>query len=483
MTDAVGVLEGMARYDGIQRHVFVRIGTCRDAIYLDLGNKTWEAVEVTSSGWKLVDRPGARFRRPSGLLPLLPPDPEAGSLSSQLRPLINVGDDQTHCLVTAWLLAALRDRGPYPIAVIQGEQGSAKSTLARVLRSLVDPSTAPLRRPPRDEHELTIAANNAWIVAYDNLSGLQPWLSDALCTLATGGGFSARKLYTDSDEVLFDATRPVILNGIDDLLTRADLTDRAVVFSLPQIPERERRDEERLWAEFEAARPRILAALLTCVSTAMRNLREVQLTSSPRMADFARWVIAAESALGWQPGFFLTAYSGNRTEAIELGLDTDLVASAVRELVSEGPWDGTATDLQETLTERAPDKLVKGRTGWPKSPRALADRLRRLAPSLRAVGIGITFAREPRTRRRLISIRTNHAIGTDISVPNVPGDQRPINTATHGTHVDAPGQLGDVPRPHESAEGMKGADHDGVDTETDDRSRADPTDEREQGVL
>ena len=71
------------------------------------------------------------------------------------------------------------------------------------------------------------------------------------CRLATGGGFAVRQLYTDQDEVLFDAARPVILNGIEDIVTRPDLADRAILLMLEPIPEERRRPKQELWAAFE----------------------------------------------------------------------------------------------------------------------------------------------------------------------------------------------------------------------------------------
>jgi hypothetical protein len=104
-----------------------------------------------------------------------------------------------------------------------------------VARRLIDPNGAPLRSEPREIRDIMIAATNGWIVAYDNLSRLPDWLSDALCRLSTGGGFSTRELCSDTDEVLFEAQRPVALNGIEELATRADLLDRAVLVYLPRI--------------------------------------------------------------------------------------------------------------------------------------------------------------------------------------------------------------------------------------------------------
>ncbi|MBX3552903.1 MAG: hypothetical protein KF697_10620 [Pseudolabrys sp.] len=196
------------------------------------------------------------------------------------------GSDADFVLVVAWTLACLRNRGPYPVIVLSGEQGSAKSTSA-ILRALLDPNTAPLRALPREDRDLFIAASNGHVLAFDNVSGLPAWISDTLCRLATGGGFAVRQLYSDQDEVLFDAARPVILNGIEDIVTRPDLADRAVFLTLEPIPEQRRRPEQELWAAFDTERPRILGALLDAVAKGLAMLPQTRLDKLPRMADYA----------------------------------------------------------------------------------------------------------------------------------------------------------------------------------------------------
>ena len=172
-----------------------------------------------------------------------------------LRSFLNVKSDADFVLAAAWLLGCLSDRGPYPALGLSGEQGSAKSSFARILKDLVDPHTVSLRSLSRDERDLFIAANNGYVLAFDNVSTIPAGMSDTLCRLATGGGFSTRKLHTDQDEVLIDVTRPMILNGIEDFFARADLADRAILLTLEAIPEERRRTEAELWATFEAERP------------------------------------------------------------------------------------------------------------------------------------------------------------------------------------------------------------------------------------
>jgi putative DNA primase/helicase len=136
------------------------------------------------------------------------PEPEGGSSIEELRRFVNVRSDDDFTLVVAWLVMALRPRGPYPTPVANGEQGSGKSVFCRMLlRSLVDPSAAPIRAIAKDDRDLIVSAINSWVLAFDNLSTILGWLSDALCRLATGGGFATRMLHTDHEEMIFEGAR------------------------------------------------------------------------------------------------------------------------------------------------------------------------------------------------------------------------------------------------------------------------------------
>ncbi|HKC63803.1 MAG TPA: DUF3854 domain-containing protein, partial [Pyrinomonadaceae bacterium] len=385
--EAIGVLQGVARFKGEMRDVYTRLAEHEGAIYLDLCDENWRVVQITRDGWKVADESPVKFRRTRGMLPL--PEPTRGNGLSLLRSLVNVTDHDWP-LVLAWLVTTFRPNRPFPVLALHGEQGSAKSTAARILRALVDPNKAALRSEPRDERDLMIAATNGWLVALDNLSRVQTWLSDGLCRLATGGGFATRELYANDEEVLFDAMRPVLLNGIEELATRSDLLDRAIILNLPTITEDRRRSERDVWGEFEQARPAILGALLDAVSHALRNLENVRIERLPRMADFALWATAAEEALGLPLGAFMAAYTGNREAANDLALEASPVVPAVIAFVErEKLWTGSATELLKELNALAGDEAQK-QQGWPKRGNILSGILRRLAPNLRNAGVGFS---------------------------------------------------------------------------------------------
>jgi hypothetical protein len=403
LQDALNVLAGKAIYEGPEHAVAVRFAEHEGAIYLDLVDDHWRTVQITPHGWTVVSDTPVKFVRKRGMLPL--PEPVGGGRLDELRALVNLPDDDAWMLYVAWLVAACRPGRPFPVLVVNGEQGSAKSTLCKMARALIDPNLASLRRPPREDRVLLIAATNGWIVAFDNLSGIAPALSDALCLLATGGGFGTRELYTDDEEKLFDAMRPIMLNGIEDLATRADLLDRALNLTLPVIPDDKRQDESELWKQFDESRPRILGALLDAVSAALKNLPNVRLASKPRMADFALWIVAAEAALRWKRGAFLTAYNRNRGQANELALESAVISAPVLSLMNgRDLWSGTAGEMLKELEARHTDDQTRKRKEWPTGPRKLSGDLRRLAPNLRRVGINVVFDKKSSGKRRVFQL-------------------------------------------------------------------------------
>ncbi len=236
-------------------------------------------------------------------------------------------------------------------------------------------------------------AHNNRIVAFDNLSYMPQWLSDALCRLATGSGDAYRAHYSNDEEFIFDAKRPIILNGIEEVATRGDLLDRSLTVNLPFIDPKERKDEKTYWKEANEARPRILGALLDAVSMALRNLSSVKVDELPRMADFALWVLACEELLG-PKGTFLAAYTRNRGESIAVELEASPVASAlIHYMQNAKTYVGTASQLLESLkacTEEETTRLP----GWPKNARSLSGKLKRLAPSLRQKGLSVILDRD-----------------------------------------------------------------------------------------
>jgi len=395
IADAIAELRGHAVYDGREEQVFRRLACHDGKIYLDLCNSEWSVVEITAERWQVIARSPVYFVRAKGMAPL--PVPLAGGRIEQLLRLINI-DDSDRPLLVGWILGTFMGNGPYPVLIILGEHGSSKSLLMRMIRMFIDPSNSLARSLPRTERDLAINASNSWIVAYDNVSFLPDWMSDAICRLATGGGFGIRENYTDDEEMIFKSKRPVMLNGISEIATRPDLLDRAIIVTLPVIPDDERRTEADIWGDFHEAYPSVLGALLNAVSLGLKKVGEVKLDSLPRMADFAKWVVAAMPGLDLNPEDFLKAYSENRESINEIVLESSPIARWILKLVGDGDWTGTATDLLDELNSWADDRTQRS-ISWPKNARSLSAMLKRIAPNFRKKGVDIQMYREEGERR------------------------------------------------------------------------------------
>ena len=387
IADATSILDGEATFGGEQHSVWLRTASFEDRIYIDIGDETWRAIEIDSNGWRIVENPPVRFRRPKTMMPM--PIPDASGDAQQIRNFINV-DVQTRQLILAWLVAALRPTGPYPVVALHGEQGTGKSTVARLLRMLVDPNAALVRRMPNEPRDLASMATNSWVLAADNISHLPPWLSDALCVLSTGGAFAARSLFTDSDESVFTAQRPILATGITDYINRSDLLDRTLSITLEPIPESDRRQERLMMAEFELAKPRILGGLLNAVSCGLRRIDSVRLESLPRMADFLAWAEACGPSLGLCEGDFPAIYTEHRKSLNAMALESQTIAKTILDHMPLSGWTGTATDLLDWVSHHAPEEQRKMRD-FPRNATVMGNQVRRVAPNLRAAGLDVQF--------------------------------------------------------------------------------------------
>ena len=407
--ETVRQFEGEAYLNSPVEMVHIRYAQFGNKIYIDLANDRWEQIRITKDGCSIISSTESpvRFIRAPGMLPL--PHPVFGKSLNPLWDFLNINHHGDRVLIVSWLIGAMRPGGPFPILILQGEQGSAKSTMARILCSLIDPAMIISRTLPRSERDLAISANKSWVLNFDNLSRLSPWISDAFCRVSTGGGLATRTLFTDDSEKLFRLKRPLILNGISDIATRHDLADRALIVSLPPIPEDKRRSEREILRSWLHVRGGILGALCDAVSAALRNIGGVKLEKVPRMADFAEWVTAAEPALPWENGTFLKGYIYNRECLVDIALEADPVGTAVMELMGEyAEWSGTPTDLLNALNKIVP-KVLQRKNTWPKRPNTLSSRLSQVAPALRKKGI--EFEKSKSGQRKITITKTAKRTG------------------------------------------------------------------------
>lgn len=385
LATVINTLGAIGKFKGKQYSLYLRCASYQDAIYIDLCNDQWQVIKVDATGWQLLKKSPVMFTRNKNMRPL--PAPEGIGDLSKLWKYLNIPEkDQLRLL--CWLLDSYRSETPYPILELVGEQGSAKSSTQRHLRDLTDPNKVALRGRPKSVEDIYVSAANNHVVSFENLSYLSPEQQDACCTLATGGGFATRQLYTNGEESVLETKRPLIINGINHVATQPDMTERTLTIELPVISMENRRDELTLDAGWHKDYPEIFTGVLKLFSQALAILPSVKLEKKFRMADFQKLGEAIAQALGYPEGHFSKLYGESVADGVDRSLETYGISNALQVLIADqksGEWEGTVLALKASL------ECLHGvdRSNWPKSPRGLSNQLKRIAPGLRRYGITI----------------------------------------------------------------------------------------------
>ncbi|NJL05608.1 MAG: hypothetical protein HC911_12050 [Chloroflexaceae bacterium] len=434
ITGAIRILAARARTSAV-RQLHSRIAHEGGSIWLDMGNR--RAIQITPHGWQVVNDPPVLFRQAPGALPLPAPQ-RGGNLVELLRPLANVASETDLHLLAGWLVGTLVPTGAYAFLALSGRQGSGKTTLSTHLRNIIDPNESAVAAFPEKPEELTLIAREAGVLAFDNISRLNRNESDHLCRLSTGAAIRKRQLHTDADIVQISAKVPVILNGIPDLNgTAPDLDSRILAVMLVR---RERNTPMRhVDAAFAAAHPWLLGAVCDAAATAMRSSYTAE--NLPRLADFTEWVERAAPALGWEGGYFTSLMEQQAEQHAAAAVENSTLARWLLDLLTEQQeWQGTATELRAALlnSKEAGDKHP---LDFPKTPKLLAQELRRIESSLQMQDIEIGFIRRPGGRERIISLSFSNnrnlcvTASQSLSLPDNNALNPASNAASHQRHT------------------------------------------------
>jgi hypothetical protein len=381
--EALSTLSGLGRFDGQCLPVHIRVAGSSGQYFLDLAIPGDSRIICIEPGrWFICDSPAVMFTRPEAMQPL--PMPIKGGSISMLWKIANIPENQ-RLLVLAWLVECLRPGTPFPLIELMGEQGTAKSTTHTALRRLIDPNACDLRTAPKSAEDVFVGAGASWIVCYENVSHLSAQIQDALCTVATGGGYAKRKLFTDADESIINVKRPVGINGISAAVTAQDLIDRTLSIEMPVV--RERVEVTGLWQAYEAERGQLLGALLDIAAKALALLPSMRLPAGdkPRLVEFALLGMAVAEAVGHSGAEFMMQFTASRQESIARTIDASPVAGAVLEWFERHPYGrrSSAKALMGEIEHFRPTYC----DAWPKSAKGFADALRRAAPALRQLGV------------------------------------------------------------------------------------------------
>ncbi len=377
LADMLNVVEGDALRAG-PVPVDLRVAARDGVLYIDRGTPTAAAIRVSAAGWDVTRTPPVVFRRTALSASL--PEPVRGGTLAGFRDLLNVNDAGFRLLI-GWLLAGFLPAIPHPILALLGQQGTAKTTALRLLLSLLDPSTAPVRTPPTDPAAWAVTAAHSWAVGLDNVSNLPGWLQDALCKAVTGDGIVRRALYSDNDVSVLAFRRVLALTSIDPGSLQGDVADRMLTVELEPIRKEQRRTDRAVHAAFEDLWAETLGGVLDLLARVLGVLPGVHLAEHPRMADFACVLAALDQVTGWTT---LTDYLRLSDETAYSVIEGDAFISAVLGLAErEVIWTGSARELLAVITPERPPR------GWPTTPQKVGGIIKRSTPALALAGVQV----------------------------------------------------------------------------------------------
>ncbi len=396
--EALGTLMAKAQFENEAKRVYLRLARVDNKVVFNLADERGTQVVADKDGWSIANKPLAAFINTSSMAKMPIPEKGDGTAFAQFQKLMGLNDDNFHRIL-AFLICCLRPEGPYLFLLLEGEQGSGKSLLSELIKKMVDWGQARNLRLPSDSRDLMIQAQSSHLIVFDNVSGIKPEISDALCSLSTGGGLATRKLYTDNELQIFDEIRPFIINGITGTANRPDLLERCLSLRLPSMRDSQRQDEGNLRDNFYALLPRLMGELFDIVSCAIRRLDEVETPKAFRMADAAKWLVAAEPETGLPEGALLKALSGSQKDIVLELMASDPLAIALTKVASPRPFNGTLGDLYDRLEISRP----KYDRYFPNSSSQLSKALARNRKALETFGIMVEIG--PKIRKgRMVKV-------------------------------------------------------------------------------
>lgn len=380
---ALSILEGKACFNGEKIILENRVALRDDVIWYDLANKEWQAVKITPNGWEIVDEPPILFRRYSHhqaqILPV--------KINADLKifdKFVNLARSEEVKLLLVYLVSCFIPDIAHPIPILYGPQGAAKTTLGRMLRSVIDPSSIGVLSMPTAVSDLIQQISHHWFAFFDNVTTMPDWASDSLCRAVTGEGFSKRELYSDDDDIIYNFRRCIGLNGINVAAKKPDLLDRGILLKLERISGDKRKSEKLIWEEFDELKPKMLGGIFDALSRAMKLYKNVKLNKVPRMADFTFWGCAIAEALGFSQDEFLKIYYANIDQQNDEAIEESSVAMAILSFMKNRvEWEDSASVLFQQLDLIAESENLNDRgSGWPGSASALSREINQMSANL-----------------------------------------------------------------------------------------------------
>jgi hypothetical protein len=406
LKNLINISSAKAKFGGEKKQVYLRAANVNGIIYLDLCNDNWEALKISANEITKASAREIKFQRQPHMKELLVDLHADLSDINRIFKYVEVGDDDEKILLRSHLVLFLLDGIATCILVIHGPQGSGKTIRMRIIKELVDPSLLKVLSLGKDITQLVQQVSHHYLPFYDNVRQISKPVSDLICRLVTGEGFSKRELFTNDEDIIYSLKRKVAFDGINLVGQEPDFMDRSFTLGFERIPKNKRRTEEDLFKEFDKEKSLITGAIIKLLQKALSLINEINLTELPRMADYCKWGEAVSRAYGNKEGAFVNAYFNKIEKTNDEVIESNAVGLCIIELMDvlekferKSEWLGTPSELYIRLSKIAENLKLEKAWDWPKGHNALTWRLNEIATNLLERGIKVTTGIRIGTKR------------------------------------------------------------------------------------
>ena len=431
--NAISLLRSQAIHNGTPHEtVYNRIAMTDEAIYYDLATPDWKFIKITKEGMEIVDyneNMPVFVRKQQQKEQVKPLSVERDALDDLVK-LLRI-QDKDRQIFKIHLISMFLEAYPIPLMIILGEHGSIKTTIAKSVKRIIDPSGENISSLPTKIEDLILHLANRYLANFDNVSGINDEVSDILCKAITGEGQSKRKLYTDADEIIFSYRRKLVLNGIFPYLDRTDLRDRMIRYETLPVKDTERISESEFNKHLAEIVPYTLNQIFQTLQKALvsHDSIKTELKYQPRMADFAIYGECISRALNYKPFSFVESYKQKIEDDVLDIVESYPIIQLIEIIMKEKTkYEKTVSEFYREIYGLAEMEGIeidsKKRIRFPSSANKIKPHIERLKPNLRSLGLDVDI--QPYQKRDGKYPRGSHIIV--ISRPTLDTYKEPLSS-------------------------------------------------------
>lgn len=372
-------------------------------------------VSITPGFVKITDYPAKTFITDNSdrvqVLPDLTADPK--KLQELMKPFFNLRSSKDWILLMTFIAVAFIAGISHPILFLEGEKGSAKSTICRWIQSIVNPKVTGLYRFPDNAKDLSVILGREFALCFDNLGGIRKEMADILCQAVTGGYVVERKLFTNDETVTRGLKTILVLNGLNLLSNKEDLLDRVLIITLERFQSNERISEKELEVKFDVVKPQILGGFFNAVAKALTtDINPIK--EKIRLLDYQEFAVKCGIAMGFSQDEIERAFAENADAITENVLENNPLTEYIVNMMYNKQTVSIAVSV---LHEKLREKYGK-HPGVPESPSAVSRKLGNFASDL--ARHGITFEKKNNGRNKILTF-VNSGVTANVVPPKTEG--------------------------------------------------------------